>query len=326
MNNEFGQILDRLRQAQSLLIVTHARPDGDGLGSLRALTLSARAAGKSAAMIVPDPVPERYQFLFPDEKPLPADQFATLADAADTIIVVDTCSAAQLDVLAQPVIERRDKVLVIDHHATAEEIGAVQWLDSTAAAAGVMALEVIEALGWSLEGPVASALTVAITSDTGWLRFSNADARCFRSMARLHEQGIRMDKIYMALFQCDRPQKVRLVARALQSMELHCGDRLATMVIRKSDFEATGALPEETENLVNESLRMCSVDTALLLVESGQVVRVSLRSRDLVDVASVANEFGGGGHARAAGLRATMDIDQLKLKLVEACCKALDVK
>ena len=140
-----------------------------------------------------------------------------------------------------------------------------------------------------------------------------------------------MDKLYMRLFQCDRPQRLFLTTRMLQSLELHCGGRLATMMIRKADFDATGALPEETENLVNEALRIGCVETAILLVENGPasdgagpIIRVSLRSRDEVDVAAVAARFGGGGHARAAGLRRVMPIERFRDELVKACAEVLN--
>jgi phosphoesterase RecJ-like protein len=139
-----------------------------------------------------------------------------------------------------------------------------------------------------------------------------------------------MDKLYMKLFQCDRPQRLRLMTLMLQSLELHCGGRMATMMIRKGDFEITGALSEETENMVNEALRIAAVETAVLLVENGPspegvgpIVRVSLRSRDEVDVAAVAASFGGGGHARAAGIRAVMPIEKLRDELVKACSEVL---
>jgi phosphoesterase RecJ-like protein len=334
-NSEFAEILERLRAAKRLLCVTHSRPDGDTLGSAAAVVKSARLAGKQAGLVVPDRVPARYEFLF-DAPPAGVADFESLADAADTIIVLDTSAAAQLDGVAEGLRRRRDKVIVVDHHATSEDLGAVQWVDTSAAAAGVLAEEIIEALGWPMDLAAAEALAVAITSDTGWLRFANTDARCLRTVARLLEPGpsgagVRMDKLYMRLFQCDRPQRLRLTARMLQSLELHCSERLATMMIRKADFDATGALPEETENLVNEALRMACVETAILLVENGPapdgggpIVRVSLRSRDEVDVAAVAARFGGGGHARAAGIRAAMPIEKFRDELVKACAEALN--
>lgn len=320
MNESFEKIVSRIRSAKSLLILTHARPDGDGLGSMAALAATARRAGKTVAMLVPDKVPERYALLFAGEMPVPESEFERLADAADLVVIVDTCSFGQLDHLEPALRQRREKVVVVDHHATADDVGSAQWADSTAAAAGVMVAEIIEALGWPIggEGGAAVALATAITSDTGWLRFANTDARCMGVMGRLIDAGVRPDKLYAELFQCDRPERLRLVARMLASLELHYGDRLAVMCIRKADFDASGALPEETENLVNEALRVGVVDSSILLVENGPQVRVSLRSRDVVDVSAVAKALGGGGHARASGVRSNLPIDVVKSMLIEA--------
>ena len=113
--------------------------------------------------------------------------FEQLADAADAIVVLDTSAAAQLDGVAEGLRRRRDKVIVVDHHATSEDLGAVQWVDTSAAAAGVLAEEIIEALGWPMDLATAEGMAVAITSDTGWLRFANTDSRCLRTVAKLLE-------------------------------------------------------------------------------------------------------------------------------------------
>jgi phosphoesterase RecJ-like protein len=184
--------------------------------------------------------------------------------------------------------------------------------------------ELLTALDWPLDEPAAEALMTAVTTDTGWLRFANTDARALRAVGRWIERGVRTDQLYKKLYQTDRPARLRLIARMLHSLELFCDDRLAAMRIRRADFAASGATAEDTDNLVNESLRIGSVDTALLLSEQEDgVVRVSLRSRDLLDVASVARRFGGGGHARAAGFRGEQDIDALKDRLVAACAEEL---
>jgi phosphoesterase RecJ-like protein len=323
--SESEPIAAALAAAGRLLFVTHARPDGDGLGSVRALALAARAAGRAADVLVPDAVPARYDFLFAGEPPAGAGGFEALADAADAIVIVDTCAFQQLDHLEDGLRKRRGKVLVLDHHATADDVGAVQWIDTSAAAAGVLAAEVIDRLAWPLPASAAEALFIAITSDTGWFHFANTDARCLRVAGRLMEAGLRPDVLYMRLYQCDRPQRLRLMERMLASLELHCGGKLAVMSLRRRDFDETGAAASETENLVNEALRIGSVESAVLLVENHDaMVRVSLRSRDAVDVAAVAERFGGGGHARAAGLRTSEDLDSLKAKLVAAIAKVLN--
>ena len=317
-------VLQRLGQAGKLLAVSHARPDGDGLGSIAALAASARATGKTAHALTPDGPPLRYDFLFPDQPCATAEQFETLADSCDLIVVADTCAFAQLDSLEEALRARREKVVVIDHHATSDDVAAAQWIDTSAAATGVMVQEVIEALAWPIDTFVATALLTAITTDTGWLKFANTDARCLRAAAKLLETPIRTDKLYRRLYQTDRPERLRLMQRMLETLELHCDGQLAVMTIRRGDFEITGARADETENLVNEALRLGSVEAAVILIENADCIRASLRSRDSVNVAEIASRFGGGGHRRSAGLRAKEDIDTLKGQLTTACAEAIE--
>lgn len=305
------------------MCITHVNPDGDGLGSVIGLMEAARQAGKISMPLLHEAAPDRYEFLLKDEAMAYAPAFASLARQADTILVLDTCSDAQLDDLAEPLREYHDKIVVVDHHATADDIGAVRWIDTSAAAVGLMVLELIEALDWPLTERAKLALAVAIVTDTGWLRFSNTDARCLRAFARLVEAGIAPDDLYHRIYQTDRPERLALLQRVLGNLDLRAGNRLAVMHLRREDFEQTGASQEETENLINEALRIETVQAAIILIENGEQTRVSLRSRDAVDVAEVARQFGGGGHVRAAGLKSTDPIDTLKPRLIEALAAKL---
>jgi phosphoesterase RecJ-like protein len=322
-DDSFDRLRTRLAGSRRLLIVTHARPDPDGLGASAALATCARTSGRLAAVLVPGEVPPRYAFLFPDGLPAGPDRFAELADAADLVVILDTCAFSQLDDLAEAIAARREKVVVADHHVTSDEVGSVRWIDSTAAAAGVMTLELIEALGWPMPDAAAEALLAAIAGDTGWFRFSNTDGRALRAAGRLADAGVRADVLYAKLYQADRPQRLRLLERALASLELHCGGRLALMRIRRADFELTGGRPDETENFVNEPLRIAAVEASVMLVDSTDTVRVSLRSRGGIDVSAVAGLFGGGGHVRAAGCRIAQPIDAVAEQVVAACAEAL---
>lgn len=317
------RVADRLKPARSILAVTHSRPDGDGLGSMLALALAAEAAAKKAAMLLPDAIPLRYRFLFASRKPAGKERFAELSDGAEVIVILDTSVLQQLEGLEGQIVARREKLVVIDHHATTGRLADVQWIDTSAAAVGVMAMELIDALGWPVGPETAEALLVAITADTGWFQFANTDSRCLRAAARLLESGLRAERLYRKLFQSDRPERLRLAARMLASLELHCGGRLAVMTITKDDFLACGARPEETENLVNEALRIGGVEVAVLLVEQDRFVRASLRSREAIDVAEIARRLGGGGHPRAAGVKSTDSLDSLKDGVIEAVASEL---
>ena len=315
-----------MASAATLLTVTHANPDGDGLGSMVALTVSARAAGKTAHMCLPvddASPPSLYEFLFDGEPIAAAQRFGALADEADTIVIVDTCSESQLGPLPAEIRRRRDKVVVIDHHATCDDIAPMQWVDASAAASGIMVGEILEELRWPLPPMATEALMTAVVCDTAWMRHANTDSRCLRAVANWLDAGQRPDKLYRRLYQSDRPERLGLLCRTLGSLELHCNGQLAVMTIRAEDFAETGARPDETENMVNEALRIGTVEAVVLVTDNGDCTRASLRSRDRLDVSQIARRFGGGGHARAAGLRVVEDIDVLKGRLISACSKVL---
>lgn len=274
-------------------------------------------------MIIPDRVPARYVFALGSVSPAAVADFQTLAARADIVCLIDTCSLQQLDVLAAPIQAVRHKVHVVDHHKSFDDIAAVRLTDTTAAAAGVLVAELIRRLNWPL-APAAQALAVAITSDTGWFHFSNTDARCLRIVADLCDAGVHLDEIYQRLFQSDRPQRLELQRRLLGSLQLLSHGRVAVMTLTADDFAGSGAEYNEAENLVNEGLRIHSVQAAALLVETPSAVRVSLRSRGSVDVAALAQQFGGGGHPRAAGLRSADPLPAVKQAVCDALIAALD--
>jgi len=324
VESTFSEARGRLGSAETLLVTTHSRPDGDGLGAMAALCRSGRAAGKTVHMLLLDEIPRRYEFLFAEGTPAGVSRFETLSHAADAIVILDTCVISQLDGIGDKLPGVSKKVIVVDHHATVDRIGAVQWVDTSAAATGVMVGELLEALGWPVDVRSAEALIAAAASDTGWFQFANTDGRCMRLVAKWLDKGVRPDKLYRRLYQNARVNRLKLLSHILADMELHCDGRLAVMTVRREDFAATGASADETENLVNASLEIGTVETAIMLVENAENIRVSLRSRDVVDVATIAEMFGGGGHKRAAGMRIIDSIDVVKDKLINICAKALD--
>ncbi len=278
-NSSMQQTAARLAEAKSLVICTHDRPDGDAIGSILALAAAARAAGKTAHVVLADPLPRRYAFLAEGEELHPGAEFPHLAAASDCAVIVDTCTVQQLRGLGPQLDSIRAKLVVIDHHQTWEDIAAIRWSDPSAAAAGVLLVELLDLLKWPLTKPVATALLTAITADTGWLQYANTDARALRAAALCQQAGVAVDELYQTLFQNDRPQRLALLGRMLSGMELHANGRAAVMTLSRRDFAETGAGYDETENLVNEAMRIGSVAVALVLVEQEKEIRGSLRSK-----------------------------------------------
>jgi len=309
----------RLNSARSILIASHVKPDGDALGASAAISGAASSRGKKATMLLHEPLSERLEKLVPpvDSRISPGD-FVEEAGKVDLLMIVDTCNLSQLGAIAEDLPRFREKTVVIDHHQTVEEIGSVRWIDTTAAAVGVMMLELFEYLNWNLDDHVAESLATAILTDTGWLRFSNTDTRCLEAVSRLVDSGVKMDDLFKRIYQTDRIEKLRLLAGALGGMQLHCNGRLAVMTITREDFKRTGAGADETENIVNEAMRIGEVEVAVIFMETGETIRVSLRSRKDIDVAEIAASLGGGGHTRAAGFQHAGSLPEARDVTIEA--------
>ena len=312
------QIIDTLSRSKRVLVTTHVRPDGDALGTAAAMVLGMRKAGVSSEVLLLSHLPRKYSFVFHEndvahrdvEQGWPADYSL---DGFDALLVVDTGTWSQLPGLRER-IEHWDKPkLVLDHHLTQQDWADVKLVDTTAAAAGEIAADVLDAWQVPLDRPIASALFLAIASDTGWFQFSNTKPRTLRLAARLMEAGVETDGMYQALYQNERAERVALHTRGQQSLELLEGGRLAVITLRKRDFEETNASVLDTENLINVALQIRTVEVSMLVVEPKEApgpIRVSLRSKGGVDVARFAETLGGGGHARASGLK----LDEMALE------------
>lgn len=333
MSDTYQQILDRLSRAKRVLVTTHVRPDGDALGTAAAMVLGMRQRNIVSEVLLLSHLPTKYSFVFNDagivyydaEKGWP--QKLSLAEF-DLLLVVDTGTWSQLPGLKERMASWNVPKLVVDHHLTQEDWADVKLVVTEAAAAGEIAAELLDKWGVTFDEPMAVALFLAIASDTGWFQFSNTRPCTLRLAARLMEAGVDTDRMYQLLYQNERAERVALQTRAQQSLELLLDNRLAVMRVRKSDFAQTGANVPDTENLINIPLQIRTVEVSILLVEPKDPgpVRVSLRSKGQVDAARFAEQFGGGGHARASGLKLDGTLDQAHDRVVAAMVGAMTGK
>ncbi|MFN0135429.1 MAG: DHH family phosphoesterase [Phycisphaerae bacterium] len=314
--NELFAVTQWLSQSHRPLLLSHARPDGDALGSLAAMALALKAMGKEPTVALFDAFPPRYGMLR-DAITWHSweESREVLAESCDGVIIVDTCALAQVDP-ALDFLRRAPRMLVIDHHVTRDPLatrdGDLRLIDETAAAACVLIAEWVFAAGVELSKPLAEALFIGIGTDCGWFKYSNTDARTLRIAARLVEAGVEPAKLFNAIYQQEPIGKLRLIARLLTGIQLRADGRLAVLTLRPADFEAAGADKSMTEDLVNEVGRLAGVECTLLFTEEPDgVVRVNLRSKERLDVAEVARRYGGGGHARAAGCRLRGEWDRV---------------
>lgn len=306
--NDDHAIVEWLAESARPLLISHRRPDGDALGSLVAMARIVESFGKQPLLTVYESLPSRYaRFANAATWHNWADQEQILASECDGVIIVDTCSLAQLEPIAR-FLAVAPRTLVIDHHATRDPIGTrdgdLRFFDETASATALIIAELAAEVGIELSKPLAEALFVGIATDSGWFRFSNTDARTLRAATRLVDAGAVPNELYDEIYQREPAAKLKLIARLLSNLEMHANGRLAVMSLRPADFEATGADDSLTEDLVNEAARLGTTEATILFTqEDTALVRINFRSKRELDVSEVARRYGGGGHARAAGAR-----------------------
>jgi phosphoesterase RecJ-like protein len=330
MPDQYQAIIDILSRAKRVLVTTHVRPDGDALGTSAAMVLAMRAKGITAHVLLLSKLPSKYSFVFDDLDIQHTDietgwPESLSLQSFDAFLCVDTGTWSQLPGLKERIEKWRVPKLVMDHHLTQENWADAKLVVTEAAAAGEIAAQLLEQWDVALTEPIAQALFLAIASDTGWFHYSNTRPFTLRLAARLIEAGVDTDKLYQLLYQNERAERVALQTRAQQSLELLVNQQLAVMRVAKSDFEIAKANAADTENLINVALQIRAVEVSLLFVEpmDGGPVRVSLRSKGKIDVAKFAEKFGGGGHARAAGLKVAGTLDSVHERVVAAMVETI---
>jgi phosphoesterase RecJ-like protein len=323
-SNDFQQAVELINKSSSILITTHARPDGDACGCLVAMRDALVALGKKVKLLMLSEVPEWYEFLFDEKVPVLGEdiQLEGLMEGRfgqfDLIMIIDTNSYSQLPKFDEYLKQADKPVLVIDHHVTADGLGDVELVDSDAAATALNVYDLLKYANWPVTEKMAEALFVAVATDTGWFQFGNTDSRVYRDCAELIDAGAKPTKIYDNLYQNFSSSRFMLMAAMFNTLELHFDGRYAVQHVRLKDFEQTGAAFKDTENLIDECRRIGTVEVAALFVElKDGLVKCSLRSRGPVDVRTIAQKFGGGGHKMAAGIHLPGPLEEAKRLILE---------
>ena len=336
--------------AGPILVVTHAKPDGDAFGSVIALTATLKALGQPVTACFVPPVPASLLDLHGSNLAELFDDQIVFPEPA-LQVVLDTGAWTQIGPL-RPILEPYlDRTLIIDHHLSGDVAACHRWIEPQAAACSELVAQLVDRLlpsgvvpNGNMHGTeersarwlpvIHESLFVGIASDTGWFRFSNTRAQTHELASRLLHAGIDHAAIFRKLEQAERPEKLALLTHALNSLELVAKGRAAIIELRLADFEQTGALEQETERLIDVPQQVGVIRVIALISErtngfnrgEGIQTRVSFRSKsgpDAVNVAEIAQQFGGGGHARAAGATINEPIDQVRKRVTHVLTNAV---
>jgi phosphoesterase RecJ-like protein len=314
-----SQVVELIENKQKFGITTHIKPDGDGVGSSLGLCWLLRSLGKSAEVIVRGDIPLAYRSL-PG-----ADEIRNIEkidNDYDAVFVIE-CSDLQ-----RPGIDGLDTQFTvnIDHHATSEHFGTVNWIDSTASAVGEMIYNLVKAIGGRVTREIAECVYMALVTDTGSFHFSNTTDRTLKVASELIKAGARPAAISEVVYNNYPWSRIELMRQVLATVKRDESGKVASMRQTLKMREEAGAVDGDNNGFVNIPLAAREILACVYMREVGEgVYRVSLRSKGDINVAKVAERWGGGGHRNAAGLRIEGDWDAKERELVEAVRDAVEL-
>ncbi len=310
-----------LREGNVFYLTCHENPDGDAIGSMLALRFLLHGLGKTQVVCaMADPVPAIY-------RELPGANTIVNADVPppdyDVAVLLDCGQLNRIGDIADHIAADK-QLLIVDHHLEDGEPGASGFIDASYASTGEIVATLFETADVSLSQETAVCLYAAVATDTGCFRFSNTTARTHRIAAKLLDTGIDAHHWNKRLFSSMSRVKFELMRRLLQRVAFHADGRVAISWVTEEDLQTLDAHPEDVENLINYWQNVESVSVAILCKSfQPDSTRVSFRSDASFDSAAFLRQFGGGGHAPAAGATLDMPLEQAKTVLLEALEQAL---
>jgi phosphoesterase RecJ-like protein len=305
-----AQVVELIEKKDRFAITSHVRPDGDGLGSSLGLFWLLKSLNKDVEVIMRDPAPHSYQQL-PGAGTIRVAP--RIGEHFDAVFIIE-CSD-----LARPGLEDLDQQFVvnIDHHSTTELFGGINWIDSTAAACGEMVYNLCKATGVRVTKEIAECVYTALLTDTGSFHYSNTTERTFKIASELVRTGVRPAKTAEAIFGSYQWPKIELLSQVLSTAKRDNTGHVAWMWQTLAMQEQTHAAEEDADGFVNYPLAVGEVEATALFKETAPgVYRTSLRSKGDVNVAKIAEQFGGGGHRNAAGCTLKGTSSELEEKVV----------
>jgi bifunctional oligoribonuclease and PAP phosphatase NrnA len=317
---ELQQIADAIRARQRFVLSSHARPDGDSIGSQLALAYALRALGKSVRVVNKDPAPGPLM-AFPG---VPEIEIADRVDGEfDAAIVLECGDLGRTGVAGLD----QSFVINIDHHPGNTGYGQIKWFDPRAAACGEMVFDLVGALGVPLTLEIATHVYVAILTDTGSFHYSSISPRTFEICRETLEAGVDPVLVARNVYDSNNMGRLKLFGGVLSAMQIDPSGRIAIVYLDHEMARAAGGTYEDTEGLINLPLTVKEIEAVVFFKQiEGDEYRVSMRSKGEIDIGAVAKEFGGGGHKNAAGCTVSGAIDALQKTFIEKIERAIGVQ
>ena len=299
-------IKEKIENANSVLILTHENPDGDAIGSSIGFMHGLKKLDKKVDVYIPE-LSRVYDFL-PGYEEVKTE--LTGNEEYDLCIALDSSDVERLGV-GKEWFKKIGNTIVIDHHITNQNFGDANYVNAVASSTCQNINVILAALEVAINKDMATCIYSGMLTDTGGFRY-NVQSETFEFAGMLLETGVDIAKIYRRLFDETTEARTRLLARALDRLEILENGKIAYTYITGKDFEELHNEDGDQENIVNYGRNIAGVEVSIFIREKDGRYKVSLRSNDYVDVSRIAAKYAGGGHIKAAGFELTMSLEQAK--------------
>ena len=310
-------IKERIESAKSILIITHTNPDGDAMGSSLGLLSALKKIEKKASVYIP--VPNKTFCFLPGYSEIITE--VNDVKEYDLCIALDSSDLERLG-SGREYFEAIEHTIVIDHHITNQSFGDITYLNAVASSTCENMIVVLAAMNIAINKEIAESLYTGILTDTGAFRY-NTQPETYEFVAMLLETGVETGKIYRKLFDLTTLNKTKLLARALDRLEVLEDGKVAFSYITNEDLIELNLAESDSEGIVNYGRNIDGTEVSIFIKEQDGKYKVSLRANEYVDVSVVASKFAGGGHVRAAGFESVMTMEQIKMSILEEIRKQL---
>lgn len=304
-------ILEEIKKAKSIVLLTHENPDGDAVGSTLAMYAALKKLGKENVDLIIPEYPRTYRFLPNVDKV----QKEGSTKPYDVAIALDSATIKMLNGWSNYFETAKTKI-VIDHHGTNTMYGDLNYVNPDSPACTQILLTIFEYFDVEITNDIGKCILTGIITDTGGFQYQSTRPETFEFAARLLKSGINVYEIYKKAMNTKTRANFELRKRAIDRMEFLEDGKISFTYITKQDIEEIGATSDDHEGIVDEGRCIEGVEVSIFLRENEKGYKVSLRSNEYVNVSDVCLIFGGGGHVHAAGCNVNMSIEQAKEKLI----------
>jgi len=317
MNIELFKSLTKT--ARNIFITTHQHPDADGIGSQMALKIALEQLGKKVLCINQHPTSAKYKHLDKKSHILSYKQFIKLdfKETVDLFIVTDTNSLSRIGTGIEELVKNAKNLLFIDHHPAPVELRSLHCIDVTASATGEIVGQLIDALGVELNQNIAFLLYTAILIDTNSFRYPSVTGKTHRLIAKLIDSGMKPSNAYNRIYCNKKISDMHLLGNILSLAKINSNETIAWLTLDEKTLKKFNVDPEDTHHFINNLLVLDNLKIACLFRQTGDHVKISLRSTGNIDVSTIAEALGGGGHHHAAAINMLGNIEDVTQNVLQ---------